>query len=300
MALKASRARVRLRRTFRGRKVLETCLAGIGFEQRKRPDFAPSVRFALVVLCALTAASCKSDLYTNLDERHANEIVATLRQNGIPADRSLGKGNRVSVSVDESRFAEAVTVLSDNGLPREDFATLGEVFKRDTMVSSPVQERAQMIFALSQELARTVSEIDGVLSARVHLVLPENDPLRQQLVPSSASVFIRHRASAPISDLVPQVKMLVANGIAGLSYDKVSVVLVAAPERLLTSRDTGPAPRASNSRAFFVADWPLYGAAGLAIALAGAGIAVLLRRRPRLYQLAPEDVVKPDDEMNSR
>ena len=103
---------------------------------------------------------------------------------------------------------------------------MGQVFKKDGLVSSPMQERAQMIFALSQELSRTVSEIDGVLSARVHLVLPENDPLRQQLVPSSASVFIRHRSNCRSAALVPQVKMLVANGIAGVSYDKVSVVLV--------------------------------------------------------------------------
>jgi len=83
-----------------------------------------------------------------------------------------------------------------------------------------------MIYGLSQELSRTISDIDGVLTARVHLVLPENDPLRQQLVPSSASVFIRHRASVPMQKLVPQVKMLVANGVAGLSYDHVSVILV--------------------------------------------------------------------------
>src|SRR4029078_13117125 len=103
---------------------------------------------------------------------------------------------------------------------------MGQVFKKDGLVSSPMQERAQMIFALSQELSRTVSEIDGVLSARVRLVLRENDPLRQQLVPSSASVFIRHRGNMPVGNLVPQVKMLVANGVTGLSYDKVSVVLV--------------------------------------------------------------------------
>lgn len=83
-----------------------------------------------------------------------------------------------------------------------------------------------MIYALSQELSRTISEIDGVLSSRVHLVLPENDPLRQQLIPSSASVFIRHVSTAPINNLIPQVKMLVANGIAGLTYDKVSVILI--------------------------------------------------------------------------
>jgi type III secretion protein J len=253
-------------------------------------------RLLMVVICAATVASCKSELYTNLDQRRANEIVATLRQHGIPADRSIGKGDRVSISVEESRFAEAVAVLNDNGLPKQEFATLGDVFKRDGLVSSPVQERAQMIFALSQELSRTVSEIDGVLSARVHLVLPENDPLRQQLVPSSASVFIRHQASVLMSDLVPQVKMLVANGVAGLSYDKVSVILVPVASRgSVASNDraveVGARPWGRGD-GLFVADWPLYSLVALAVALVGALALILWRHSPRVYQLHPTDSVK--------
>ena len=245
----------------------------------------------MAVTCAIAVASCKSDLYTNLDQQHANQIVATLRQHGIPADRTPGKGDRISVSVDESRFAEAVQILNDNGLPKAEFATLGEVFKREGLVSSPVQERAQMIFALSQELSRTVSEIDGVLSARVHLVLPENDPLRQQLIPSSASVFIRHRASAPINDFVPQVKMLVANGVAGLSYDKVSVILVPVAERA-SAAQSDQGQRALGRTGLSVAEWPLYGLAGLVTALVLALAVVLLRRRPYIYRLNPANVVK--------
>jgi type III secretion protein J len=264
---------------------------GVGRGRRAVP-----ARLAMVVICAATVASCKSELYTNLDQRHANQIVATLRQHGIPADRSIGKGDRVSVSVEESRFAEAVAVLDDNGLPKQEFATLGDVFKRDGLVSSPVQERAQMIFALSQELSRTVSEIDGVLSARVHLVLPENDPLRQQLVPSSASVFIRHQASVPMNDLVPQVKMLVANGVAGLSYDKVSVILVSVAARGSVASnerevDVGARPWGRGD-GLLVADWPLYSLVALAVALVGALAFVLWRHTPRVYQLDPADVVK--------
>jgi type III secretion protein J len=250
----------------------------------------------MAVTCAIAVASCKSDLYTNLDQQHANQIVATLRQHGIPADRSAGKGDRITVSVDESRFAEAVQVLNDNGLPKTEFATLGEVFKKDGFVSSPVQERAQMIFALSQELSRTVSEIDGVLSARVHLVLPENDPLRQQLIASSASVFIRHRASVPINDLVPQVKMLVANGIAGLSYEKVSVILVPVAERPPAARnDREPEQRqqgGANRSELSLAEWPFYSLAALAAMLFAALLVVSLRRRPRQYRINPADVVK--------
>jgi type III secretion protein J len=264
------------------------------FRHRRWAWRAVPARLAMVVVCAATVASCKSELYTNLDQRHANEIVATLRQHGIPADRTIGKGERVSVSVEESRFAEAVAVLNDNGLPREEFATLGDVFKRDGLVSSPVQERAQMIFALSQELSRTVSEIDGVLSARVHLVLPENDPLRQQLVPSSASIFIRHQASVPLNDLVPQIKMLVANGAAGLSYDKVSVILVPVAGRGNVARNDrgGEFQAQARGDGLFVADWPILSLGALAMALVGAVAFAWWRQGPRVYQLDPTDAVK--------
>jgi type III secretion protein J len=189
-------------------------------------------RVGLLVLCVIGLAACNLELYANLDQRQANDIVATLFRQGIPAERVRGANGKYAVNVDGGRFAEAVSVLNDHGLPKQDFASLGEVFKNDGIVASPVQERAQMIYALSQELARTISDIDGVLTSRVHLVLPENDPLRQQLIPSSASVFIRHLSNVAMADLVPQVKLLVANGIAGLSYDKVSVVLLPVDARI--------------------------------------------------------------------
>jgi len=55
---------------------------------------------AAVLTGALVLAGCKSDLYTDLDQRQANEIVATLLQHGIAADRTFGKDDRVSVAVD--------------------------------------------------------------------------------------------------------------------------------------------------------------------------------------------------------
>lgn len=181
------------------------------------------VRLATLAACAIVLSACNVELFNNLDQRQANDIVATLFRQGIPAERVMGKAGRFTVNVDSSSFAQAVAILNESGLPKQEYASMCEVFKKDGIVQSPVAERAQMMCALGQELSRTVSEIDGVLSARVHLVLPENDPLRQQLVPSSASVFIRYQKGAQINDLIPQVKQLVANGVAGLSYDKVSV-----------------------------------------------------------------------------
>jgi len=244
---------------------------------------------ALVLLAALLLSACDTELYNNLDQRQANEIVATLQQHGIPAQRVVVKGGQYTVVVDKGRFAESIAILNEAGLPKQEFQTMGQVFKKDGLVSSPMQERAQMIFALSQELSRTVSEIDGVLSARVHLVLPENDPLRQQLVPSSASVFIRHRSDAPVGSLVPQVKMLVANGVAGLSYDKVSVVLV--PVDLQKATQGQDVEMVSFFGLWMHRDnlaqamWMFFGLVALVVLLAGALGFVLYRRSGRVYAL---------------
>src|SRR5262249_8623275 len=261
-----------------------------------RSSLPRRARLAFVLLGALLLSACKAELYTNLDQRQANEIAAALIQHGIPAQRVAIKGGQYTVVVDNERFAESIAILKEAGLPKQEFQTMGQIFKKDGLVSSPMQERAQMIFALSQELSRTVSEIDGVLSARVHLVLPENDPLRQQLVPSSASVFIRHRSNVPVGNLVPQVKMLVANGIAGLSYEKVSVVLV--PVDLQKANGGQDIELVSFLGMWVHRDnvaqmtWMLVGLVTVVVLLAAGLGFVLLRRRRRVYALNPTSVVK--------
>jgi type III secretion protein J len=251
------------------------------------------LRFLAMALLALGLAGCNTELSTDLDQRQANEIIGALFRQGIPAERVMVKGGRYTVSVAESRFAEAINILNESGLPRQQFDTMCTVFKKEGLVSSPVQERAQMICALSQELSKTISDIDGVISARVHLVLPENDPLRQQLVPSSASVFIRHQSNVSMSDLLPQVKLLVANGVAGLSYDKVSVVLVPVEAR---ERAGGGVENGESSYTTFMglwmhrdsvarAAWLFYGLLGLVLALGTGLVIVLWNQRQRVYPL---------------
>ena len=255
------------------------------------------VQRALVLLVALLLSACEAELYNNLDQRQANEMVATLQQRGIPAQRVAVKGGQYMVVVDKGRFADSIAILKEAGLPKQEFQNMGQVFKKDGLVSSPLQERAQMIFALSQELSRTVSEIDGVLSARVHLVLPENDPLRQQLVPSSASVFIRHRADMSVGNLMPQVKMLVANGVAGLSYDKVSVVLV--PVDLQKSSQAQDLEMVSFFGVWMQRDnlaqamWMFFGLVTLVVLLGAALGFVFFRQRGRVYALGTPRAVTP-------
>lgn len=186
-----------------------------------------AVRFIAVLCTVAMLAACKSELYTGLSEREANEMVAALLGAGIPASKS-GSGEDLAVMVDGSRFAEAMTLLESRGLPARTYANFGDVFRKDGLVSSPTEERARMIYALSEELSRTITLIDGVLSARIHVVLPESDMLGRNVKPSSASVFVRYSPTADVKDYSAQIKLLVANSIEGLLYDNITVVMVPA------------------------------------------------------------------------
>jgi type III secretion protein J len=176
---------------------------------------------------ALLAGCAQADLYTNLPESEANEMIAILRSNGIEAAKAAATEGKFKVTVVPSRFAEATSLLRRDGYPRDQFTNVGEMFQRAGLVSSPMEDRVRFIYATSQQLAETLSNIDGVMTVRVQIVPPRNDPL-QDALPSSASVFIKHRPTADLEPLVPRIKMLVVNGVEGLTFDNVTVVLVPA------------------------------------------------------------------------
>ena len=194
--------------------------------KRQRAVRGRGLNIVLLLGLALALTGCKGDLYSRLSEKEANLIIALLLRSGIAADRLEAKDGSNTVRVEQERFADAVTLLNASGLPHAKFEDMGSVFSGNGLVSSPTEERARLVHALNQELARTITEIDGVISARVHVVLPKNDPLRHDQVPSAASVFIKHDARAEISALLPQIKTLIANSVEGLTYDKVAVVFV--------------------------------------------------------------------------
>ncbi|RVT95063.1 EscJ/YscJ/HrcJ family type III secretion inner membrane ring protein [Sphingomonas crocodyli] len=175
------------------------------------------------MLCLALAACGRAELYSKLSESQANEMVAVLQAAGIDADKKDGGETGWTISTGSGDFAKAVEVLHSQGYPREDFATLGTVFKKEGFVSSPTEERARLVYGLSQELSHTISQIDGVTQARVHLALPQSEPLADTKQPSSASVFIKYRPGTNIDAQIGKVKALVVNSIEGLSYDNVSV-----------------------------------------------------------------------------
>lgn len=204
------------------------------------------IKYVLALLALLTLSGCNVELFSNLSEQEANQVIAVLINAGIDVEKTATRDG-ITVMVEKGRFAEAVDILDRQGLPSVRYESIGDVFEKSGIVSSPTEERARYVYALSQELGNTVAEIDGVLSARVHVVLPETDILGRQFKPSSASVFVRHIDGVPVEQFTPHIKMLVANSIEGLVYDNVSVITIPAIDLTSQMKDNISSVKISNS-----------------------------------------------------
>lgn len=179
----------------------------------------------LLLLSILALAGCQQAIYTQLNETEANDVLLTLIRGGIEAEKRATDDKQFAVFVRDADVATAIELLRADAQPAQRYTSLGEVFERNGLISSPTEERMRYVHGLQQELSHTLSEIDGVVVARVHIVVPAKDALETTVKPSSASVFIKHRPDLNMQLLVPAVKDLVVRSIEGLGPDNVSVSL---------------------------------------------------------------------------
>ena len=184
----------------------------------------------LVLSCGLSLSACTPtlDLYSGLSEQDANELIAALKEGGISSQKQAAKTGFI-IKVPEAELASAVSLLRSQGLPRHAFVRMGDIFKKDGMISTPTEERGRYLYALSQELENTLTQIDGVILARVHPVLPERIVPGEPVQPSSCSVLIKHRPQWNPRLYEERIRRLLVSSIPGLTKalpTAVSIVFV--------------------------------------------------------------------------
>lgn len=200
------------------------------------------VALLLTVAFMLTGCGDRVELHRQLSEQEANEVIAELADKHIRAQKIPAKDG-VVVAVNAIDIGRAVRTLEAAGLPRVARTTLGDTFRKEGVISTPLEERARYIYALSQELEATLSNIDGVIVARVHVVLPERIAPGEPVQPASASVFIKHDPRLDPDNIRARVRRMVASSIPGMTTavdnpQKLTVIFVPAtayqdPQRLV-------------------------------------------------------------------
>lgn len=160
-------------------------------------------------------------LYTELGTEDAAAIVEKLKTQQVPHKIESGG---TAILVPEERVAALRLELAGGGLPRG--GSVGfEIFDQARIGATEFEQQVNLRRALEGELSRSVMTIEGVKSARVHLVLPERRLFAGRSESASASVVVRLGNSAAFGRReVASVVHLVSAAVPGLAKDRVSVV----------------------------------------------------------------------------
>ncbi|MCF8105389.1 MAG: flagellar M-ring protein FliF [Desulfohalobiaceae bacterium] len=179
-----------------------------------------SLVFFLLIILQANKAEYRP-LYTGLARQEAASVTGWLKEQGVPYDL---KDNGQAIYVPAGMVYETRLNLAGAGLPKQ--GGMGfEIFDQQSFGVTKFTQKINYQRALQGELARTITALDAVKSARVHLVLPEERLLQDQQEQAKASVVIDLAEGRALDMTRTQgIIHLVAGSIEGLNKGQVTVV----------------------------------------------------------------------------
>lgn len=176
---------------------------------------------AALIALTMNLGEPKALLYSNLDLKEAGSITTALDQAGVKYEV---KGDGSTIMVPRDKVASTRLMLSSKGLPTS--GSVGyEIFdEANALGQTDFVQQLNRQRALEGELARTIQGLDGVTSARVHLVLPKRQLFEEEAEQPSAAVTIGVGGRAPSPDQVQAIQNLVSSAVPNLKPGRVTVV----------------------------------------------------------------------------
>lgn len=161
-------------------------------------------------------------LFSQLSTRDSSDVIDALQRTGIPYKLDENTG---LVMVDASKIQDARLKLASLGVPGHSGNGFEMLDKDSVFGASQLIERARYIKAMQGELEKTISSIEHIKSARVHLAIPKQSTFVKDKKEPSASVFVDIYGGYKLdSDQVSAITHLVASSIQGLSSQNVTVI----------------------------------------------------------------------------
>ncbi len=177
------------------------------------------IGFFVLIIFRFTAPQM-APLYTGLTFDDSAAIVSELDSMSVPYElRNQGE----TVLVDRSRITDLRMDLAQNGLPTR--GQVGyEIFdEQNTLGATSFVQNINQVRALEGELARTISSLARIKTARVHLVMPERELFSREAKDPTASIVVSVRGELSSSE-IRAIQHLVSSAIEGLSPNRVSIV----------------------------------------------------------------------------
>ena len=190
--------------------------------QRSLPTFVAIVVVVFGIGFYLWAQQpIRTTLYAGLPEAEKSRVIDALKNSGVDVSLDPVTGD---VLVPNGSYHSSRMTLAAQGLPAS-AASGYEQLDSIQMGSSRSVEAARLKQSQEVELARSISEIDMVMSARVHLALPDKEVFVRQQAEPTASVFVQlARGRSLGSSKVEAITHLVSASIPNLTKENVSVV----------------------------------------------------------------------------
>jgi len=175
----------------------------------------------IVAICLWSSQGDYRVLFANLPDKEGGAVVAQLSAMQVPYKFAEG-GTAILVPAD--KVNEVRLKLASAGLPKS--SVIGfELMDNAKFGQTQTQERVNLQRALEGELTRTISSIDAVENARVHLALPnQNGFFREQQKPSASVVLMLRGGRTLDRSQLAGIVHLVASSVPELQTKDVSVL----------------------------------------------------------------------------
>ncbi len=162
-----------------------------------------------------------STLYSNLAEEDASKIVDVLNSDKI---QYKIEDNGRTIKVPKEKVYETRLSLAGKGIPSSGVVGY-EIFDKNTMGMSEFMQKLNYKRALEGELARTISEQEGVEGVRVHIVMPQKSVFKDEEKQPTASVVLKLKNNYSITKgNIAAIINLVSSSVEGLESNKVTLI----------------------------------------------------------------------------
>ncbi len=186
----------------------------------------PTLVALVVVVAGLVAyfllqQPSRTSLFASLPEGDKARVVETLTNAGVEVTLDPTTGEVLVPSAD---YYSSRMTLAAQGLPASDPSGMEELNNMPMGTSRSV-EQAKLQHAQEVELARSINEISSVVSARVHLALPDRTTFVREQLPPKASVFLQLGSGHTLDESqITAIVNLVSTSVSGMSRENVTIV----------------------------------------------------------------------------